>query len=150
MPAVTRKVTQATSSFSKAIVAMEREMPQKRHTFVSAPTELASPAFAVSVAQDATGITLRVRNNLAHSVPTGDFGFRVALLEAFTVDAKGTVRYLGQRELIKQLGTGLPPQTLLEWKLPAAKGARSVLVRIRRLGRESAPAAELFKTEVPL
>ena len=150
MPATKRKLTQATSSFSKAIVAMEQEVPQKRHTFTSTPKDLESPPFTVTVVNAPANLKLTIRNNLAHAVPTGDFGIRIVVLDAILVDAKGTNRFLGQRELVKQLGTALQPQSSFEWKLPAQKNARSLLVRMRRRGAEGGSSVELFKTEVPL
>jgi len=150
MPRVKRKVTQATGLLSRPLVALEREEWLKRHLFITNPQELDRPPFSVEAKRDGETVTVTIKNHVPHLVPTGDFGLRVAVLEAFAVDAKGEAVKIGERELLKEVGTAIQPQASLEWKLSVPADTKSLQVKLTRLAREGVPAAELIKTELPL
>lgn len=150
MPRVTRKMTVATSLIAKPFIAFEDEVPQGRHTFVSAPRDLDEPAFGIEAERRGTTVTLTIRNHVPHSLPTGDFGVRVVVVEARAIDGNGKATPLGRRELVKETGTEVPARSALIWKLPVSAQARELRLRMWRHGRAGADAIELIRTEVPL
>ena len=149
MPAVTRKATQATGGLSEVFVSFEHAAPQKRHAFDPAPTGLKMPPVAIRVTRSAGGATVHVTNNLPHTLPTGDFGSRVVVLEASALDAGGRGSPPVRRELIKALHTAVAPLATAEWTVAIPADARAVRVRLVRVGREGGDA-ELAVAEVPL
>lgn len=150
MPPKKRKMTQATGMLSKIFVAFEEDVLQKRHTFAAVPEELESTPYSVKITHYAETVTLTVMNHLPHSLPSGDFGVRIIALKVSIVNSKGEVIPIGERELVMELGTAIPPQSLLEWKLAISTDARSIHVRMIRIGHEGIGTKVLIETEFPL
>lgn len=129
MEPVTRKVTQATGGISNLLVAMEKQVPVRKHEF-RIPDD---PEFIVlSVTRSATGVQITVENRCPHDLPTGDFGFRVVTLEAFAVDRRGEESVAGEWELTRELGTALGPRESRTWTVAVPDGSkltRAVLTR---------------------
>jgi hypothetical protein len=63
------------------------------------------------------GLDVVVDNKLPHSLPTGDFGFRVVTLEVFGIDAAGQSRRVGSWELAGESSTAIAPRQTRVWHL---------------------------------
>ena len=153
MPAIHRKVTQATSLISKVIVAMEKPEDQKSHTFAPVPQELEIEPFSISITPQSNSnniYLLTLRNNLPHSLPTGDFGVRIVAINVTAVDDDGHTASVANYELIKELKTAVAPGTSRQWKLDLPPQSAKVLVSLLRYGRDKSKSIELFSTEVSL
>ncbi len=145
MGAVTRKVTQATGGISNLLVAMEREVPQRRHEF-RIPTASESLEFiALSVKRSDAGLDVTVENNCPHDLPTGDFGFRVVTLEVFALNAAGELSLVGCWELMRELGTAIGVQERRTWAVLVPDGAKPTRVVLTRYSydRDSLVLAEV-------
>jgi len=132
MEAVTRKVTQATGGMSNILVAMEKEVPQKRHVFRILNGTQAPGLIALTTTRTDSRLELRVENHLPHDLPTGSFGFRVLTLEIFAVDANHETTPIKTWELAGELGTAVPPQGVQAWTLDLTgdvKAVRAILTR---------------------
>lgn len=112
MPALRRKMTQATGGISGLFVAMEKSEIERRHTFDPLPRSLPSPPVTVSASRQGEQVELVLHNRLPHALPAGEFGFRVCLLRV--EDETGQV---GQRELSAHGGSALPPGAELRLRL---------------------------------
>lgn len=114
MPSVRRKLTQATSTVSAAIVALHEEYDVRRHLF-TANVIPQTPAVEIEVMPDrGTGGTsetaqISIHNLLPHTIPTGDFGFRAAVLTVELLDEGGRMLDRQKREFYKHLGTAIAP-----------------------------------------
>jgi hypothetical protein len=150
MPQKRRKITQPAGTLSKLFVSFEKNVMQKRHTFATVPEALENQPYSVKAAQDAKTVTLAVTNHLPHSLPPGDFGMRIVLLKVFIVAAKGKTTLLGKRELIRELGSAIPPLSSLVWKLILPADARSLRVEMVRSGHEDEEISTLMETEIIL
>lgn len=148
MSPVTRKVTQSTGLLSKFIVAFEHKVPQKRHDFAVPTDESSSDLFSVKAKKAGALTTITLRNNLPHSLPTGDFGDRTLFLEAYTRDSKADETVVGRRELAKKLRTAIPAHSTIDWQLDIPPD--SVLrLRLLRLSYDG-DIANLADVQVPL
>jgi hypothetical protein len=145
-----RKITQAKDLLSGIIVAMEKEVHQQRHTFSATPDELPYAPFVVGIDRKGSDVVLSIFNQLPHSVPTGDFGVRIAVVELTTCNANNEVVALGKHELVKELKTAIPAQASRTWTLSLPPDTISIGVKIYRQGRNKSNTAQLFAAEVPL
>ncbi len=150
MPPVTRKVTQATGGISELIVAFEHEVSQKRHSFSIASSESEIEILSIETKISGASITLTIKNNLPHSLPTGDFGFRVLVLQALAIDSKGNPTDIGQRELVKELASAIPPLSTIDWQLQLPTDAIMLGVKLKRLSYEEDVILNLADIKVPL
>jgi hypothetical protein len=150
MSPVKRKVTQATGGFSNVIVSFEKEVAQKRHDFAILATGSVEQPASFEAQRSGSDVVLVLRNNLPHSLPTGDFGFRVLLLKIFTVSPQGNVVSLGQREFAKELGNAIPPEGTARWQLEAPPETRAIQVRMVRQSYEEDQALDLMDVEIPV
>lgn len=118
MPGTRRKLTQATDLLSKGIVALHEEHAVRRHEFTAA-IDPEGGAVAIEVAAPTpTTCTVTVLNQLPHSIPEGDFGFRRATLSVQMLDARDRPVTSATRELYKDLGTQLKSGQRLSLSLP--------------------------------
>jgi hypothetical protein len=81
---------------------------------------------------------------LPHSLPTGDFGFRVVTLEVFGIDVGGNSTLVRCWELAGESATAIPPQETRTWSSSLGNSvttARAVLTR-RSYDREALVLAE--------
>ena len=117
MPSVHRKVTQSTGLLSKFIVAFEHKVPQGRHIFAMPSAGASSDILSATAKKEDNLATVTIRNNLPHSLPTGDHSDPTLLLEAYTRDANGNENSLGQRDLAKKLKTAIPAHETIKWRL---------------------------------
>lgn len=132
MEAVTRKVTQATGGMSNVLVAMEKEVSQKRHVFRILNDTQPPGLIALTATRTDSTLEVRVENHLPHDLPTGTFGFRILTLEVFAVDASGAATPIKTWELAGELGTAVAPHGLQTWTLDLAsdvKAVRAILTR---------------------
>lgn len=148
MPPKKRKLTQASGTIGKLFVAFEEEILQKRHTFATVPEQLESPPYEVKMINDTETLRLTILNHLPHSLPPGDFGIRIIILKAFKVDLSGNALPIGEYELIKELGSAIPPRSSVGWELPIPADARSILIRMVRQGPGGLETKILMETEV--
>jgi hypothetical protein len=150
MSPVKRKVTQATGGLSDVIVSFEKEVEQKRHDFaILAAGSIEQPA-SFEAQRTGSDVVLVLRNNLPHSLPTGDFGFRVLLLEIFAIGPQGSVTSLGRRELAKELRNAIPPKGTARWQLDAPSETRAIRVRMVRKSYEEEQVLDLMDVEIPV
>ena len=120
----TRKVTQATGGVSNLLVAMEKEVPVRRHEFRIPPASASLGYVAMSAGRSGSGVDITVENRCPHDLPTGDFGFRVVTLEVFAVDGGGEASLAGRWELTRESGTALESQGSRTWTVPVPQGGR--------------------------
>ena len=155
MPSVRRKLTQPTDIVSSLIVAFEEEIPQRRHLFAVAVSELEAAPFTLerfskvsSAGRDCsahevpaeigrsassnrkellgdtidvsrpeeTVVSITLRNNLPHAVPTGDFGVRTITIRASTGTEPKHIERQSEWELASKLGNALPPGSSRTWR----------------------------------
>lgn len=143
MPAIERKLTQATDTSSAVLVAFEDEVPQRRHAFdltsgVAAGESVAAVASATRSA-DGVAVGVALENRLPHAIPTGDFAPRHAHLALVGRDAAGGETGRIERRLWKELGQALVPgvASVTTGTLPAA--TTRVEVTLTRVGAAGAP-----------
>jgi hypothetical protein len=132
MEHVTRKITQATGGVSNMLVAMEKQVPQRRHRFGILGATPSRELIILTIRPSGRSLDVAVTNRVPHNLPTGDFGFRVLTLEVFGLDAGGSATPLGSWELAEESGTAVPPQEIRTWSLPISDGfprVRAVLTR---------------------
>jgi hypothetical protein len=132
MEAVTRKVTQATGGISNVLVALEKPVPQRRHTFRILAEAPSRRSIGLTIAPAGDALEVQVENHLPHDLPTGDFGFRIVTLEVFGIDAGGKSSRAGSWELAGESATAIPAQGTRTWSLDIGHGfqtARAVLTR---------------------
>jgi hypothetical protein len=144
MEAVTRKVTQATGGVSNLLVAMEKQVPQRRHRFGILEDPPSQKSITLTLRPSDKSLDVVVENKLPHDLPTGDFGFRVVTLEVFGIEADGKALLAGSWELAGESATALAPQGTHTWSVPLGSGvrtARAVLTR-RSYDREALVLAE--------
>ncbi|RPJ38621.1 MAG: hypothetical protein EHM35_04100 [Planctomycetaceae bacterium] len=144
MESVTRKVTQATGGISNVLVAMEKQLPQRRHEFCILGEAQSQELVTLTIKPSGDSLDVVVENNLPHSLPTGDFGFRIVTLEVFGIDAGGKSILAGSWELAGESSTAIPAQGARAWSLdigPGCKTARAVLTR-RSYDQEALVLAE--------
>jgi hypothetical protein len=132
MASATRKVTQATGGLSNLLVAMEKEVPVRRHEF-RIPGESQSLGFVLlSARRSDSGVDITVENRCPHDLPTGDFGFRVVTLEVSAVDKRGETSSLGRWELTRELGTAIASGGSRTWTVPVPEGTVQVHAGLTR------------------
>lgn len=148
MPAVHRKMTQATDIFSTLLVAFEKAEAEKRHTFNMVGR--GRPAVIGVTRRDGL-VVLTVSNPLPHNLPTGDYGVRVVAVKAEALDAERKATVVGQWELTRSGdGAAIPAGGSRKWTFDVPAGARSIRVSLTRRGRGGARAATLLEKEIPL
>lgn len=117
MPPVNRKLTQSTGILSKIIVAFEHKVPQKRHDFAIPSAESSIDILSVKAKKVGSLVTMTIRNNLPHSLPTGNSSDSTLFLEAYARNSKGKETFVEQRELTKKLNTSIPARSNIDWQL---------------------------------
>ena len=148
MSPVSRKVTQATGGFSNVIVGFEKEVAQKRHDFAIAGTGLTEQPVSFEIERSGSDIVLVVINNLPHALPTGDFGYRLLLIEVFAVSPRGNKLSLGEREFAKELGNAFEPMGAARWLLALPPQTEKIRVNVRRQSYKGDPVLSLMDIEV--
>lgn len=134
MPEVLRKVTQATGGMSNLIVAFEDEVRLKKHDFTILSKKTSLDFISIEQCETRTdGTVFRIKNNLPHSLPAGDYGFRVLVLEAFAVSPDGNQTLLDRRELIKEVKSEIPPLGTIDWQLEIPPDTAFVQFEVSRL-----------------
>lgn len=143
MPAIERKLTQATDFSSGLLVAFEDDVPQRRHAFdlvsgVAVGEVVAAVASATRVS-DGVRVGVALTNRLPHAIPTGDFAPRHARLSLVGRDAAGGETGRIERQLRKELGQALVPGVadVTTGTLPAA--TTRVDLALTRVGARGAP-----------
>ncbi len=150
MPEQIRKITQPAGTLSRFLVSFEKNVVQKRHTFAAIPGELEIKPYSLEIRYHKEKATITATNNLPHSLPAGDFGIRINVLSVSIVDAKGDHTAIAERELIKDLGSAIPPQSSVEWEVAIPPEAREICVRMTRRGYENIDTHELMQTVILL
>ena len=150
MPEITRKMTQASGGFSNLIVAMEHETAQRRHVFAIPTADSTGELIELEVRRVETGVEVRLYNRLPHSLPTGDYGFRVLVLEITALDGQGGESALAQMELAPETKTAIPAQGTWNHSAAVPEGSRSLRVRLRRLSYDDQTVLNLLDRTVEL
>ena len=150
MPEVTRRITQSTDLASKVIVSFEDNVIQKKHSFLPVPTELKTPAYSARCQFDKGFASIQIDNHLPHSLPTGDFGFRVVSLEALSQNSSKQSSLLTKRELTRKLSTAIPAGQSLTWKISLPDDSRKIDIRMVRLRCGDQGPVQLFQQGFPM
>ncbi|MEN6578040.1 MAG: multiheme c-type cytochrome [Phycisphaerales bacterium] len=147
MEPVMRKVTQATGGISNVLVSMEKQVPQKRHGFRILQGAQSDQLIPLKIESSDGSLCVHVQNRLPHSLPTGDFGFRVLHLDVFGIDADGNATLAGRWELAGESATAIAPQESREWPLEWGGDCRSVRAVLTRRSYDG-EALVLAETQV--
>lgn len=150
MDVVVRKVTQPTGGISSVLVATEKLAVLKRHDFSIMGEYIRDKVLAVRGEKKGAVLTLQIRNNLPHNLPTGEFGFRVIELAVIALDGQSRDVVLGRRELTPELSTAIPARGTLTWDLEMPPDTTKVLVRVQRRSYEGTPVIVLAYVELAL
>lgn len=150
MPEVTRKMTQSAGGFADLIVAMEHQIRQRRHTFAIPTAESTDGMIELEVRRDNAEAQVILRNRLPHSFPTGDYGFRVLVLEIAAVDGQGEEHVLIREELAPETKTAIPPEGTWQRTLTIPADSVSLRVRLRRHSYEDQDVLDLLDRRVSL
>jgi hypothetical protein len=150
MPQITRKVTQATGGISNLIVAMEHEVPQKKHDFSIVSSETKIDIISSEAKKTDSTVAVTIKNNLPHSLPTGDFGFRILKLKISALNTHGNLTVIDQRELTKELDTAIPALSTLALQLQVPVDTASIRVQLTRHSYEKEKVINLTDVEMPL
>lgn len=150
MPSIKRKITQSKDIISKMIVAMEKEVMQKQHTFGVYKELPDIEPFGVTIKKEGKSFRLILTNNIPHALPTGDFGFRVVIVDIFSVQINDRVTLIKKIELIKEINTAVPPKDSAEWTFLLPENIKAIRCVISRYSKNSEKADKLYQTEVPI
>jgi hypothetical protein len=151
MPAVQRKITQATSLISRPLVAVEKPAVEHRHVFSLSPESLTEGPCRLDVTRTGSGAArLTIVNLLPHDLPTGDFGVRTIQVRAEVVERRGTTRELGAWELTRAAGAALAGGASRSWDLALGPDDQVLRVLVARQGREAQDHVVLVRKEVAL
>ena len=150
MSPVKRKVTQATGGLSNIIVGFEKEAALKRHDFAISTAVEQEPPVSFEVRRSGSDVVLVMKNKLPHELPTGDFGYRILLLEIFAVDSQGNQASLEKCELSKELGNAIPAEGTNSWQLQVQSNTKAIRVHLVRRSYEEEQALDLMDIEIPL
>ena len=150
MSPVKRKVTQATGGLSNVIVSFEKEAALKRHDFAIRTAVREAPPLAFKVQRSGSDIELVLKNNLPHALPTGDFGYRILLLEISTVDPQRRMAPLEQWEIAKELGNAIPAEGTARWRLNVPPETKAIRVHLVRQSYEGDQVLDLTDIEMRL
>lgn len=150
MPQVTRKVTQPTGGISNIIVAFEHEVLQKKHDFSIVSFETEIDIISIEAKKINSTVIVTIKNNLPHSLPTGDFGFRVLILKILAADSRGNLTVIDQRELVKELNSAMPALSKLSLELKTPADTVSIRVQLTRQSYESDKVIKLADMEMSL
>ena len=132
MGSVTRKVTQATGGVSNVLVAMEKEVPQRRHGFRILNDTHPPGLITLIATQSGSTLEVWIENHLPHDLPTGDFGFRILTLEIFALDASGSSAPMKEWELVSELGTAIPAHGTRVWSVDVGSDVRAIRTVLTR------------------
>lgn len=143
-------MTQSTGGFANVIVAMEHQTPQRRHTFAIPTAESTDGMIDLEVRRDNAEAQIILRNRLPHSLPTGDYGFRVLVLEIATVDSQGEEHVLTREELAPETTTAIPPEGTWQRTVTIPTDSVSLRVHLRRHSYEDQDVLDLLDRRAPL
>jgi len=150
MDVVVRKVTQPTEGISHLLVAMEKTVALRRHSFSIAGDYIQGKILTVRGERKDSVLTLQITNNLPHALPTGDFGFRVLDLEVIAVDGQGERTVLERRELAPELSTAIIARGTLTRSLEVPADAVKAVVSLRRRSYDQTDIVILANVEISL
>lgn len=150
MPEVTRKMTQSSGGLSDIIVSMEHETPQRRHIFAMAPTESVREMVMLEVRRVETDAEVILHNRLPHRLPTGDYGFRVLVLEILVQGEDGAEHSLSRVELTPEMKTDIVPLGTWNRRVALPENSVSLRVRLQRRSYEDQAVLDLLDQIVEL
>lgn len=150
MDVVVRKVTQPTEGISHLLVAMEKAVPVRRHDLSILGDSIRGKVLTVQGTRESSALTLQITNNLPHTLPTGDFGFRVLDLEVIVMDGRNRRVVLERRELAPELSTAIGARGTLTWDLEVPADAAKAVVSLRRRSYDETDVVMLANVELSL
>ena len=150
MDEVVRKVTQPTSGVSGLLVATEKTAVLRRHGFPILGQHIGDKVLTVRGGKNGAVLTLEVKNNLPHTLPTGEFGFRVLELTVIALDGRFRDTVLGRRELAPEASSAIAARGTLTWDLQVPPDTTKALVRLQRRSYEDTPIIVLANVELDL
>lgn len=150
MGEVTRKMTASKDFISGIIVSFEKEVKQRRHGFSIEETKALDPppvdVAPVEIRRAGNGydVTVRVENKIPHTIPTGDFGYREAIL-IVTLRDEGGVRASFEHHLFNETKTAIPAggSALFQGRLEG-EGTEIEIVLVRA-GKEGERKIEIVR-----
>ena len=150
MPQITRKMTQSTGGFADIIVALEHETPQRRHVFAIPTAEAIEDMLTIDVDRSEANVEVALNNHLPHSLPTGDYGFRLLALELLATNDQGVEHVLTHVELAPEMKTHVPALGTWRGLIALPEGSVSLRVRLRRHSYHDQPVLDLLDRAIEL
>lgn len=150
MSSVVRKMTQSSGGFSDIIVSIEHETQQRRHLFAIKTLESIEKMLEIKTNYVDSEMVVTLINQVPHSLPTGDYGFRVLVLELFAQDDQGTEHSILREELAPEMKTHIPAYGKWERKIAVPSGSESLHICLRRISYKDQPELELINRIIEL
>lgn len=155
MSEVVRKMTEPRGFLSKIVVSFEKEIKQRRHRFsVKEIANLKEPPAEIAVENmrrtpDGLTADVAIVNRLPHRIPTGDYGYRKAILRV-ELSRDGAVRSSEDVELYKELGTAFLPGEPARYSFSLKGEGDELIVTLLREGWEGHDRTVILRKEVPI
>jgi len=150
MPGIRRKVTQPTGGISNLIVAMEKEVLVKKHDFSITSSNSQISIISITASRKDSNVSVSIKNILPHSLPTGDFGFRILNLKISSIDTQGKQTVVDQRELSKELKTAIDALSMIDLELDVPDDCVSLRVQLDRQSYEDQEIVYLADMEAQI
>jgi len=150
MPEVTRKMTQSSGGLSGVIVSMEHQTPQRRHIFAIAPAESVRGMIEVEVRRADVDAEIVLHSRLPHRLPTGDYGFRILVLEILALDENGAEHSTVRVELTPEVRTDIAPLGTWARRVALPESCVSLRIRLQRISYEDEAVLDLLDQVVEL
>lgn len=150
MPAVTRKLTQATSAISKIFVAAKKTAPEHRHAFSLVPDKLTEEPFTLDVSTADSRVQVTLTNRLPHNLPTGDFGVRIVEITVEGFDREMQPSVVGKWELTSAGNGFLEAGQSRQWSAAIPAGVPNLKIVLARRGGEAVEPIVLLQREVAI
>jgi len=150
MPAVVRKVTQAKGGMSKLIVAMEKQINLRKHTFMIYPQSEDQETLELHTVFGENRVMIELLNRLPHSFPTGNFGVQIGVMLVRFMDADNNELQTSRYEFVQELKTNLASGQSKKWTWDLPQSAAKMKIQLLRHGRSIEKQVELLNREVPL
>lgn len=154
MTPVIRRATQGDNLISNIIVQFENEGHFKRHKFHLSEIENLEDAIEISSlfqihSPTQKKISLTIKNNIPHRVPTGSFGHRKIVLNVVFLDAQEKDIGHWSKEYFRQMDQGFFPHQTVEETIEMPIDTQRIVVSLQRLSALETISLYSKKIEIP-
>jgi len=104
----------------------------------------------VNAVRQEQALVISVKNNLPHSLPTGDYGFRVLEMKWFALGRNEQQILLGKQELARENHTGIGPGDTQNWIVEVPMDATRLHLELLRRSYEDQDIITVADIEVPI